>query len=148
MSRTAFCAFSLILYALPLSAQNVWTAYVENLAYYQKGDTHPFADGVVSRFTPATDITVTRLQLEAAGGGQHCDSLPAEVVTNGISRVRIPIPNTQSDGNLPGPSSSDSGPVEIPFGQGTKLGMKILFGTPNCNPFQINVTVQYRVNGQ
>jgi hypothetical protein len=82
-----------LLLALPLHAQNVWSSKIDTFGNYVKQTANPNANGIVSVFTPATGITVNRIQLQAAGG-QVCSTLPGIKVTDGTSSAFLAIPNT------------------------------------------------------
>src|SRR5205807_2543884 len=109
---------------------------------YVKQTANPNANGIVSVFTPATGITVNRIQLQAAGG-QVCSTLPGTKVTDDIASAFLAIPNTTATGGNFGPVSNDSGPISLPFSANTKLTVTAAAGSSGCNPFEINITVQY-----
>jgi hypothetical protein len=132
--------------ALPLSAQNLWTSKIDTFGNFVKQTENPNTDGIVSRFTPASDISVTRVQLQVAGG-TSCTALPGIEVTDSTTSFTILIPNSTLKNGYYGPVSADSGPIELPFPKNAPLLVKATPGNSGCNPYEINITVQYSIAG-
>jgi hypothetical protein len=135
-----FSLFALCAMALPLHAQNVWSSKIDTFGNYIRPNSHA-VNGVVSLFTPATAITVNRIQLVAAGG-QVCTSLPGIKVISGTTSSFLSIPNTTAAGGI-GPVSNDSGPISLSYTAGEQITVKAVAGSSGCNPYEINITVQY-----
>jgi len=142
MRKLILFSLALCAMALPLHAQNVWSSKIDLLGNYIRPNS-PSANGTVSIFTPATAITVNRIQLVAAGG-QVCASLPGVKVTNGTTGASLAIPNTTASGGI-GPVSNDSGPISLSYAAGVPVSVKALAGSSGCNPYEINIVVQYSV---
>lgn len=143
MKRLFLLNLALCFLALPLHAQNLWTSKIDTFGNYVKPN-NPNTHGVVSNFTPADPITVNRIQLVAAGG-QVCSSLPRIEVTDGTTHHALEIPNTTSTSGF-GPVSNDSGPISLSYAAGDLVQVKALPApSGSCNPFEINIVVQYSV---
>ncbi len=135
------------LLALPLHAQSVWSSKIDTFGNFVPSSFNPHATGIVSIFTPATGITINRIELHGINGenGVVCSPLAAIRVTDGTSSAALVIPNfVATDGN-PGPVSSDSGPISLAFPAGDRLRLVAVPGSSGCNPYEINVVVQYSV---
>jgi hypothetical protein len=144
MKNLSLLALALCVFAVPVCAQNVWTAKIDTFGNYVRSNVNPNANGVVSVFTPATNITVNRIQLVAAGG-QVCTNPPAIRVTNGTTGYSLVIPNTKGSSGTVGPSSNDSGPISLSFTANQPISIKAVEPTFTCNPYEINIVVQYSV---
>jgi hypothetical protein len=144
VKKVFLLAFALGILTLPLHAQYVWTSKIETFGNFVKQSINPNANGIVSIFTPATGITVTRVQLSAAGG-QICTTPPGIKVTDGTTSYLLAIPNTTATNGFVGPVSNDSGVISVPFAAGAQLKVKAVPGSSGCNPYEINIVVQYSV---
>ncbi len=144
MKRFSLLCLGLCLSTLPLHAQNIWSAKIDTFGNYVKSNVNPNANGVVSIFTPATSITVNRIQLVAAGG-QVCTTLPGIKVTDGTTSYTLTIPNTKGPTGTVGPASNDSGPISLSFAANKQISIKAVEQTFTCNPYEINIVVQYSV---
>jgi hypothetical protein len=143
MKKLFLLNLALCLLVLPLHAQNVWSSKIDTFGNFVKPNS-PHTHGVVSNFTPAAAITVNRIQLVAAGG-QVCSSLPEIEVTDGTTHHSLEIPNTQVASGV-GPASNDSGPITLSYPAGDLIQVKALPApSGSCNPFEINIVVQYSV---
>jgi hypothetical protein len=145
MKRILLLSLALCFPVLPLHAQNVWSSKIFDFNNYVKAFT-PSANGIVSEFTPATAITINRIQLVAAGTGTGCTLLPGIKVTDGTTSITLRIP--QSNGG--GPVSNDTGVISVPFPASDPLVLSVVPGSiaTACNghPFEINIVVQYSVS--
>jgi hypothetical protein len=145
MKNVFLLTLALALFALPLQAQNVWSSKIDTFGNYFVQTANPNANGIVSVFTPATNITINRIQLQAAGG-QNCSSVPGIKVTDGTSTVFLSIPNTTATSGDFGPVTNDTGVISVNFTAGTQLRLKAVAAASYCNPFEINIVVQYSVS--
>jgi hypothetical protein len=145
MKNVFLLTLALALFALPLQAQNVWSSKIDTFGNYFVQTANPNANGIVSVFTPATNITINRIQLQAAGG-QKCSSVPGIKVTDGTSTVFLSIPNTTATSGDFGPVTNDTGVISVNFTAGTQLRLKAVAAASYCNPFEINIVVQYSVS--
>ena len=145
MKKLFLLNLALGLFVLPLHAQNVWSSKIDTFGNFVQQPSNPYSNGVVSIFTPATGITITRIQLQAAGG-QVCTSVPGIKVTDGTTSVGLTIPNASVPAGDFGSVSNDTGPVSVSYPAGDELKLKAVPGNSGCNPFEINIVVQYRVN--
>ena len=137
--------FSVVLFllGLPLQAQNVWSVKIDTFGNYVKQSINPNANGIVSVFTPATGITVNRIELVAAGGQISCSPVPGIKLTDLTTSVSLAIPNTTATNGFTGPVHNDTGVISVPFSAGTPLFLVAIPGSSGCNPYEINITVQY-----
>ncbi len=135
-------SLTLCLFALPLHAQNVWSSKIDTFGNFAPAPGSN-ANGIVSIFTPATGITVNRIQLQVAGG-QKCSTLPGIRVTDGATSAFLAIPNTTA-ASAPGPASNDSGEISLSFPAGDTVRVKAVAAPKGCNPYEINIVVQYSV---
>jgi len=71
--------------------------------------------------------------------------LPGIKVTNGTSTVFLAIPNTTATNGSTGPVTNDTGVISVPFSAGTQIRLKAVTGGNSCNPYEINIVVQYSV---
>ncbi len=133
------------LLALPLHAQNVWTSKIDTFSNYVPVPSNPNANGIVSVFTPATNITVNRIQLSSPAGQIGCSPLPGIKVTDGTSTVFLAIPNTTATNGNVGPVTNDTGAISVLYLAGNQLRLKAVPGGNSCNPYEINIVVQYSV---
>ena len=136
---------------------SLWTAKVDVLGNFVMQNTFPLQSDVISNFTPDVPITVTRVQLQAAvgsyiNGGNNglssCSRLPEIQITDGTKKYALPIPNASIQENQFGEQyassvSNDSGPIHLTFDAGAALTLRVLAGDKGCNPYEINITVQY-----
>ncbi len=58
MKKVYLLTIALALFALPLHAQNLWSSKIDTFGNFVPASFNPNANGVVSVFTPATDIQV------------------------------------------------------------------------------------------
>jgi hypothetical protein len=145
MKKAFLLSIALGLFALPLHAQNVWSSKIDTFGNFVVLPSNPNANGVVSVFTPASNITVTRIQLASPAGQIGCSPLPGIKVTNGTSTVFLAIPNTTATNGSTGPVSNDTGVISVPFSAGTQIRLKAVPGGNGCNPYEINIVVQYSI---
>ncbi len=124
MKKVFLLSLTLGLLALPLHAQNVWSSKIDTFGNFVPASFNPNANGVVSVFTPATSITVTRVQLSSPAGQIGCSPLPGIKVTNGTSTVFLAIPNTTATNGSTGPVTNDTGVISLPFSAGTQIRLK------------------------
>ncbi|SRR5258708_5909437 len=126
----------------------------------------PATSNVVSRFTPARAIKVTRIEVQAAQGVERfvfspsfavlpCTKPLAFKITDGSNSFTLPLP---SAGTLIAgafnPSSADSDKLSLAFPADAKIEMTVLLGdlpaqdgsVGGCVAGNINVTVQYAIN--
>jgi hypothetical protein len=132
---------------LPLHAQNVWSSKIDTFGNFVHSPFNPHANGIVSILTPATAITVNRIQLQGINGldGVMCSPLAGIKVTDGTTTAALAIPNTTATDGNPGPVTNDSGPISLAFPAGDRLRLVAVPGSAGCNPFEINIVVQYSV---
>jgi hypothetical protein len=142
MKKMFLLNLALGLLILPLHAQNVWSSKIETFGNYVNQPINPHANGVVSVFTPATDVTVNRIQVQVAGG-TVCGRLPGIRVTDGTTSFTVPIPNMIATDSDFGPVSADSGVISLAYTAGTRIAVLAVPGSAGCNPFEINISVQY-----
>lgn len=150
MKKLFLLNLALCFMALPLYAQNVWSSKIDTFANYvrQPGNApNPNANGIVSVFTPATSITINRIQLQAAGAGKNCSLLPGIKVTDGTSSIVLRIPNSKEDSGDFGPISNDTGVISKSFPAGDQITLRVVPGAARtCSaPYEINIVVQYSV---
>lgn len=141
------------------SAPLVWNAKIDVLGNYIMGKYLPLESKVVSTFTPSSDITVTRMQLQAASGATlggippaSCTVVPTVHLYDSRDRLGIDIPNgpvgTGKYGSYVGSVSSDSGPVSVHFSAGTPISVVAIPGDEVngsfCSAYEINIVVQYQ----
>ncbi|MBA3913144.1 MAG: hypothetical protein H0X25_04670 [Acidobacteriales bacterium] len=149
-------ALSLLATFAQAQAPSLWNAKVDSLGNFVMQNTFPLESDVISNFTPDTAITVTRLQLQAAGsyinGGANnlssCAKVPAIQITDGNKKYALAIPNAsiqynQHNEQYAGSVSNDSGPIRLSFPPGALLTLRALAGDKGCSPYEINITVQY-----
>jgi hypothetical protein len=144
MKKMLLLSLTLCFLVFPLHAQDVWSSKIFDFDNYVKPFV-PNANGIVSEFTPATAITINRIQLAAAGTGTGCTVLPGIKVTDGTTNIELRIP--QSNGG--GPVSNDTGVISFPFPAGDPLVLSVVPGsiatTCSGHPFEVNIVVQYSV---
>jgi hypothetical protein len=140
------------------SAPLLWNAKIDVLGNYIFGyPSMPLESKVVSTFTPSSDITVTRMQLQAASGASkgnpltNCTVVPSIHLYDSHDRLGIDIPNAPIGnghfGAYAGSVSSDSGPVSVHFDAGVPISIVALPGDPvpdYCTAYEINIAVQYQ----
>jgi hypothetical protein len=146
LKRLCFLSTALFLLALPLQAQNLWTAKIDAFGNYAKSSANPNANGIVSIFTPATGITINRIQLSAPAGGIGCSPEPAIKVTDGTTEITVRIPNSTASGGQFNPVSDDTGPISQAFPAGDTLNITLEPGKCASSvdfPFEISINVQY-----
>jgi hypothetical protein len=145
MKRVCLLSLAFAFLTLPLHAQNVWSSKIDTFGNYVRNTVSGSnANGIVSLFTPAAAITVNRIQLVAAGG-QVCTTLPRIQVTDGTTATMLTIPNTTATNGNPGPVSNDTGAISLSYPAGDQIMVKALPGNSGCNPYEINIVVQYSV---
>src|SRR5947209_5399765 len=127
MKKRMFLLLAMALFALHVHAQNVWSAKIDTFGNYANSNAN-----VVSIFTPATAITVNRIQLQAAGG-QVCTVLPGIRVTDGTTSYSLAIPNTKAKGGI-GPATNDSGVISLAFSANKEIAVKAIPSSSGCNP--------------
>ena len=145
------------------SGQLTWSSFVEALGPGGSYDpSQPATSNVVSRFTPAKAIKVTRVEVQAAQGSQEfifnppsvvaCTVPLAFTVTDGSNSFTLPLPSAATvvtGGN--NPSSADSGKLSLGFPAGAKIVIEAVLGDPSgtntggCVASEINITVQYEI---
>jgi hypothetical protein len=145
MKKAFLLTLALCLLALPLHAQNVWNSKIDTFGNFVRQSANPTANGVVSTFTPATAITVTRIQLQGINQlpTYPCTTPAGIKITNGTSTVALIIPNGPNNGQS-NPVSNDTGVISVAFPAGTPITLKAVPGT-SCNPYEINIVVQYSI---
>lgn len=139
------------------SAPLLWNAKIDTLGNFILGKYLPLQSKVVSTFTPGADITVTRMQLQAASGASKgsppaaCTVVPSIHLYDNHDRLGIDIPNgpigSGKFGTYAGSVSSDSGPVSLHFSAGVPISIVALPGDDTstfCNAGEINIAVQYQ----
>jgi hypothetical protein len=145
MKKVFLLSLALAFLTLPLHAQTVWNSKIDLLGNYVRNTSSGSnANGIVSIFTPASAITVNRIQLVAAGG-QVCTTLPRIQVTDGTTAASLAIPNTTATNGNPGPVLNDTGAISLSYTAGNQIMVKALPGSSGCNPYEINIVVQYSV---
>jgi hypothetical protein len=135
----------------------LWNAKIDTLGNFILGKHLPLESKVVSTFTPSSDITVTRMQLQAALGASKgspatpCSVVPSIHVYDNHDRLGIDIPNgpigSGKFGTYAGSVSSDSGPVSLHFSAGVPISIVAIPGDDTstfCNAGEINIAVQYQ----
>jgi hypothetical protein len=133
--------------ALPLHAQNLWSAKFSAFGNFVKAG-NLNANGVLSEFTPATGITINRVQLSSAAGGLGCNPLPSIRITDGTTSIFLAIPNSTATNQF-NPVSNDTGPISDGFPAGAKLRMIVVPGgcaSYQDYPWETGVNVQYSTN--
>jgi hypothetical protein len=126
----------------------------------------PATSNVVSRFTPARAIKVTRIEIQAAQGTERfifspsfavvaCTKPIAFKITDGSKSFALPLP---SAGTLIAgafnPSSADSDKLSLEFPADAKIEMTVVLGdlpapdgsVGGCVAGNINITVQYAID--
>jgi hypothetical protein len=146
VKKVVLLSFAFCLLAMPLHAQNVWNTKIMTFGNFVTASYNPNATGIVSIFTPATNITVNRIQLAAAGGGTGCTAVPKIKLTDGVTTVALAIPNSTATNGYANPVSNDTGVISVPYSAGNQLRIKAAPGSPGCNPYEININVQYTIN--
>ena len=138
----------------------VWNAYLYNDLFYSADTGWNFGQHTVSSFTPSGDITVVRIEAEASRGPSReissspptfvaCATQPAIRVTNGTTSYDVPFANPTS-WTLTGGSSTDSGPLNVPFPANSRIRLVLISGTPMdystglCEIQDVSISVQYR----
>jgi hypothetical protein len=163
--------FSLLVGSAPLLfavGPLTWSSFVPAAGFYDTSAGGSGGSDVVSRFTPAKAITVTRIEVQAAQGSERlvfsptfqaiaCTKPVAFKITDGTtsSTLTLPSATTLVPGNL-NPSSADSGPLDVAFAAGAKLVLTVVQGDPpdpitgatGCLANNINITVQYKATTQ
>jgi hypothetical protein len=145
VKKLFLATFALCFMSLPLHAQNVWNSKIDTFGNFVPASFNPNANGIINFFTPATNITINRIQLAAAAGGTGCTAAPSIKVTDGTNTVVLSIPNSTATNGYPNPVSNDSGVISVNFSAGTQIRLKAVAGSSGCNPYEINVNVQYSV---
>jgi hypothetical protein len=144
------------------AAALTWNGFASASTFY---DPSGGGSDVVSRFTPARSIVVTRIEVQAAMGAQRlvfspnfqviaCSTTIAFKITDGTTAFTLPLPGatTLVAGN-PNPSSADSGPLKVAFPAGAKIVLTVvqgdgpdpITGATACFFNNANITVQYKV---
>src|SRR6266481_5483105 len=142
------------------AATLTWNSFAAASGFY---DPSGGGSDVVSRFTPAKPIVVTRIEVQAAMGPQRlvfspgfqvmaCTTTTAFKITDGTTTFTLPLPSatTLVAGN-PNPSSADSGPLKVTFPGGRKIVLSVvqgdgpdpITGATACFFNNANITVQY-----
>lgn len=146
------------------AAALTWNSFALNEGSYDPSGGSGASD-VVSRFTPAKPIVVTRMEIQASSGSQRfvfsptfqaiaCTNFVSFKITDGTTTFTLPLPSatTVVTGN-PNPSSADSGPLKIAFPAGAKVVLSVvpgdaadpISGATPCFFNNANITVQYKV---
>lgn len=149
MRRLLLVSVTLCLVAFPLHAQNLWSAKLDVFGNFVKSSGNPNANGVLSEFTPATGITINRVQLSSPAGGFGCNPLPSIKITDGTTSISLAIPNSTATNSPINPVSNDTGPISDTFPAGDKLRMILVPGgcaSYQDYPYEISVNVQYSTN--
>ncbi len=126
--------------------------------------------GLFSSFTPANDITITRIEIEALGGPSRsvrpvffcpngplvtCTVRPSVRITNGILSHTVAFSDATIlpvgdcfGGRRDSGSSTDSGPLELRFAAGTKIQLIAVPGDPDEGSVQggISACVAFDLN--
>jgi hypothetical protein len=138
-----------------------WNSFVSNSGFYNSSV--PNTSDVVSRFTPAQAIAITRIEVQAALGSQRfglgltipCTKPVSFKITDGEQSFTLPLPSAATFvSNTKNPSSADSGPLDLAFPAGAKIVLSVIQGDPpdpssnttSCFANEINITVQYKVD--
>jgi hypothetical protein len=171
MKRTSFSVYALLVCIWVISGAKAWgqvspltwNSFVYASSLYDSSQ--PFSSDVVSRFTPADAITVTRIEVQAGVGAQRynnstfpgqyiaCTNPVAFKITDGRKSFTLPLPSATTLGSWPAnnPSSADSGPLNLNFSAHAKIVMAEVQGDPpalnvsGCTASYINITVQYKI---
>lgn len=171
MKRISFSVYALLVCICVISGAKAWgqvnpltwSTFVVANAYYDASQ--PGSSDVVSRFTPANAITVTRIEVQAALGSQRivfsptfqviaCTNPIAFKITDGSKIFILPLPSAATlvtGGN--NPSSADSGPLNLTFLAGSNIVVAVIQGDvpdathSGCFTNNANMTVQYKLNG-
>jgi hypothetical protein len=138
-----------------------WNSFVLFSFYYDSSV--PNTSDIVSRFTPAQAIAVTRIEVHAAQGSQRsapgqnfpCTKPVSFKITDGEQNFTLPFPSAAKviTGGY-NSSSADSGPLDLAFPAGAKIVLSVIEGDPfepstgksPCFANSVNITVQYKVN--
>jgi hypothetical protein len=120
----------------------VWTSKIGVFGNYVPTTTNPNLNGIVSVFTPATGITINRIQLQAIQS-QKCSAKAGIKVTDGTSSIFLSIPNTARNGLVA--VAHDSGVMSVPFAASVPIFLRAVPASDGCNPFEVNIVVQYSV---
>ena len=147
MKRLILLSATLCLMALPLHAQNVWTVKIDTFGNFVKSSFNPDANGIVSVFTPATSITVNRIQLQSPSGTLGCTTRTGIKLTDGTTSVSLSIPNTTATGGNTGPVYNDTGVISYTYPAGDELRVVAVPGV-GCtqNAYEVSINVQYSIN--
>jgi hypothetical protein len=135
-------------------AAQTWSTFFQRFGDY---DPNFFNNSdVVNFFTPATDITVSRMEVKTAFGPTNsvstpsfCTKNPGVEITDGTTSHTLTLSNpSRSDGK--GGSTTDSGPLSVNLAAGSMVSLIAIHGEPElpflvdaCFTNSINVTVQY-----
>lgn len=139
----------------------LWNAYLYNDLLPNSTRTNcDFGEHTLSSFTPSGDITVVRIEAEASEGPVReiggtpptyvaCATQPKIRVTNGTTGYDVPFANPRNWPSDRG-SSTDSGPLNVPFPANSRIRLVLVAGTPMvcytdiCYISDVDFTVQYR----
>ena len=139
-----------------------WNSFVSNTSFYSSFVSNN--SDVVSRFTPAQAIAVTRIEVQAQQGSKRvngpapplpCTKPVSFKMTDGEQSFTLPLPSAATViTNSYNSSSADSGPLDIAFPAGAKIALSVIPGDPfdsstglsSCYAAEVNITVQYKVN--
>lgn len=144
-------------------SSSTWNSFVPASFYYDSSV--PNTSDVVSRFTPAQAIAVTRIEAQAVIGSQR-NSGPARTaipcsmpisfkITDGEQSFTLPLPSAATVvANSYNSSSADSGLLDLAFPAGAKIVLSVIQGDPEdtgsdkskCFTQMVNITVQYKVD--
>jgi len=91
---------------------------------------------------------VTRIQLQAISSVATCEEQAGIRVSDGTTGFTLKIPNNPATNGFSSPVSADSGTLNLSFPQGDHLVVRAVPGSNDCNPYEINITVQYSINIQ
>jgi hypothetical protein len=139
-----------------------WNSFVSNSSSYSSSV--PQISDVLSRFTPAQAIAVTRIEVQAAQGSERyngsghiipCTKPVSFKITDGEQSFTLPLPSAATfvtDSN--NSSAADSGPLDLAFPAGAKIVLSVIQGDPfepsnnksACFAADVNITVQYKVD--
>jgi hypothetical protein len=141
---------------------STWNSFVVESGFYTSS--LPNTSDVVSRFTPAQAVVVTRMEVQALTGSQRDDGPAGRIpctkpisfkITDGEQSFTLPLPSAATfvpnGGNS---SAADSGPLDLVFPAGAKIVLSVIPGDPfdlssgksYCYANYVNITVQYKVN--